>query len=171
MDIRELKKDITKGFLWHNIKYFLRLGCSMGTIYDIMGTRYGMGTASAKQICDIEIKKNMRKRVIYTMEKERKRRKTEERNQQIKFRFYDLHEKDRLRVDDVVKTLSKEFFLSEIKIVEIIRGAISNGELPISKSSIITHFHTPTRIDKKNKYLDKVVENLKKQYNNDQTAI
>lgn len=168
MDIKQLNTDIKNGVLWDDLKRYLRLGCCMDSIHHIFATTYETTKDKMRVICSNEARKRMRTNVVYTMEKQAHKRKTEDRNQQIKFRFYDLYEKERLRLDDTIKKVSEEFFLSEVKIVEIIRGAIATGEMELSTSSIIQRFNKPHRKDKENACLQMVVDKLKQEY--EQTA-
>lgn len=163
MNTQQLKEDILSGVFWDSVVRNLRLGCNTDTISIIFSYRYQTTKSNIRKLIKRESRKRLKPVKFKDMNKTKKD-KTEHRNQLIKFRFYDLHEKERLRVDDVVKRLSEEFFLSEIRIVEIIRGAISTGEMPITQSSIIKAFNKPTRVDNKNKYLDSVVSKLKEQY-------
>ena len=168
MDINRLHNDIENGVIWRDMKRYKLLGCNEDSIYTIIAAEYNTTKENSKTICEREAAKHTHKQTQQTPRQQQNKRKTEDRNLKIKFRFFDLYEKDRLRLDDAILQCSEEFFLSEAKVVEIIRGAVASGEMELTTSSIISRFNKPHRKDKENKYLQAQVIRLKEQY--EQTA-
>jgi hypothetical protein len=157
---KKLIKDLESGLFWQSYKYFLRLGCNADTLLGIFAYQYQTSKEAISLVVKQETQKRINRPVPSTKERTRTEQK-EHRNQILKFRFYDLYEKERLRLDDAIKQVAEEFFLSQIKVVEIIRGAVSSGEMKLSTSSIITRFNAPTRKDKENAILQKKIETIK----------
>lgn len=158
----KLIKDLGSGVFWRSYKYFLRLGCNADTLLGIFAYQYQTSKEAISLVVKQETQKRINRPIPVPSTKERTRTEQKEhRNQILKFRFYDLYEKERLRLDDAIKQVAEEFFLSQIKVVEIIRGAVSSGEMELSTSSIITRFNAPTRKDKENAILQKKIETIK----------
>lgn len=164
MKIKDLHKDLESGAVRRKIAYLMRLKTSFPLAVEVVAREYEVTPEQMREVCKREFNKYRKEVITIPEEKQKRQRTTDHRNQLIKFRFYDLHEKERLRVDDVIKRLAEEFYLSEIRIVEIIRGAISTGEIPITQSSIIKAFNKPTRADNRNKQINNIVQKLKKEY-------
>lgn len=98
-------------------------------------------------------------------QKRQKKRHTEHRNDLIRFRFYDMYEKDRIRLDDTIKTLSKDFCVSDRVIIEVIRGAIASGEIELSGEDTIQHFNIKTHRKRREERAKEItISKLKQEY-------
>lgn len=103
-------------------------------------------------------------------QKRQKKRHTEHRNDLIRFRFYDMYEKDRIRLDDTIQTISKEFCVSDRVVTEVIRGAIASGEIELSGDDTIQHFNIKThRKRREEKQKELIINKLKQEYEQTRT--
>lgn len=163
MNISKILEAKRKGFIFEDVAMLMRLKTPYYLAVEAVATIYETTPQQMRYICD-NIRKNKQKRRFYYMEREARKRNTDSRNQTLKFRFYDLYEKDRVRLDDVIKQVAKEFFLSENKVVEIIRGALADGEFVLSGGDTIQRFNKPHRKTIRDKQAQTIVDRLKQEY-------
>lgn len=163
MNKQRILKGIKSGEIYRDILWLLRLKTPYPLVVYILSIEYGATPQQFKVICN-NILKQKTKEIRFDMGREKRKEKTWQRNQTLMFRFYDLYEKDRIRLDDVIKQVAKEFFLSENKIVEIIRGGIATGEIPLSESDTIKRFNRPHRKEIEDQRKQEIVNQLKREY-------
>lgn len=164
MKTKELNKDLKSGAVRRKIAYLMRLNTSFPLAVEVVARDYEATPEQMHRICKNDFEKNQKEIVLVPNGKQKRQRTTEHRNQLIKFRFYDLYEKERLRLDDCIKKVCEEFIVTEKIAVEVIRGAIASGEFEISGGDTIKRFNKPhTRKAKQEKILNIQVERLKKQ--------
>lgn len=164
MNIIKLNEDLANGAVRRKIADLMRLNTSFALAVEVVARDYEATPQQMHSICKNDFEKHKKEVESVPMEKQKRQRTTEHRNQLIKFRFYDLHEKERLRLDDCILKVCEEFLVTQKTAVEVIRGAIASGEFELSGGDIIKRFNKPhTRKAKQEKALNLQVERLKKE--------
>ena len=169
---RRILEDYKSGALYRFAKHLEKLKTPFYLIVNALAFEYEV----KREIVEFLLKRTIRANEPTPQEeqehrqKRQKKRHTEDRNDRIRFRFYDLYEKDRIRLDDTIQTISKEFCVSERVVTEVIRGAIASGEMNISGADTVQHFNIKThRKRREERVKEIIISKLKQDYEQNRT--
>lgn len=164
---KRILEDYKSGALYRFAKHLQKLHTPFYLIVNALAFEYEV----KREIVKFLLKRTIRANEPTPQEeqehrqKRHKKRHTEHRNDRIRFRFFDLYEKDRLRLDDTIKTISKEFCVSDRVVTEVVRGAIASGEMELSGDDTIHHFNVKThRKRREEKQKELIIKKLKQEY-------